>query len=146
MASVPVKHEFIAEYAAGMGLMLSIIVARDADEIIQRYPLFAVREIRASDLSEETLDHLRMYPAATSSADAAVAGSPLRVRQEFLRRRTRHLKKVERLRETSGTAGLATYLQTWVDIDDDAEFRVQMHELWKDDPRYLALPPEQRLF
>jgi hypothetical protein len=67
-------------------------------------------------------------------------------RSAFRARRETHLANVARLRREAGTDADPAYIQTWTDIDDDMDFRMQMHELWKDDVRYRELPPERRLF
>jgi hypothetical protein len=146
MASVPVKREYVGWYTHGMGLQYFLIRAGSPDEIRGRYPLFVVTTIEESKLPAETIEMLRMYPGEGRPLDTAVLGRSPDERALFIAAAIKQ-------RETARERGVAMKIpeperewQYWVDLDDDAEFRMQMHELWKDDMRYRELPPEKRLF
>jgi hypothetical protein len=146
-----VKTEFFAEYAHGHGVNFFLILARSRDEIHERYPLVTVYGLDEQiGVDNEVLEHLRMYPGAGRPRDVAVLNRTSDERQRFLADQQDHWeraverKRVARFPGASIEAESGT--QRWVDIDDDADFRMQMHELWKNDPRYLELPPERRLF
>jgi len=146
MASVPVKREYVCWYTHGMGNQYFLVRAGSPDEIRARYPLFVVTTIEESKLPGQVIEILRMYPGEGRPLDSAVLG---RSEDE----RVRFIAAAIEQRETARERGVAMKIpqpkrewQYWVDIAEDGEFRMQMHELWKDDSRYRELPPEQRLF
>jgi len=146
MASVPVKREYVGEYIHGMGNNFFLIRATSPGEIRVRYPLLVVSDIEESKLPSEYIEMLRMYPGEGRPLDSAVLGRSPDERERFVAAAIKQ-------RQVARECGVAMKIpepkrewQYWVDIDDDAEFRMQIHELWKDDTRYRELPPEQRLF
>jgi hypothetical protein len=146
MASVPVKREYVGEYIHGMGNNFFLIRATSPGEIRARYPLLAVSDIEESKLPSEYIEMLRMYPGEGRPLDSAVLGRSQHERASFI---AAAIKQRETAHERYVAAKFPIpehEAQRWVDLDDDAEFRMQMHELWKDDMRYRELPPEQRLF
>jgi hypothetical protein len=154
VASDAVKREYVAVYEHGMGINLYLVSARSADEIVGRYPLFqlftpdqAIDQLRG--ITKEYLEGLRMYPGSGRPRDAAVATRSQDERERFIEAQERHW--AEALQRYRGMGILGRTMsdvadsQYWVDIDDDADFRLKMHEYWRDDPRYKELPPEKRL-
>lgn len=146
MASVPVKRECVGEYIQGWGNAFFLIRAGSPDEIRGRYPLFVVTAIEESRLPAERIEMMRMYPGEGRPLDSAVVGRSQEERANFIAAAIKQ-------REVARGRGIVMKIpnpehemQRWVDLDDDAEFRMQMHELWKGDMRYRELPPEQRVF
>ncbi|PKQ25243.1 MAG: hypothetical protein CVT64_11105 [Actinobacteria bacterium HGW-Actinobacteria-4] len=151
MASDAVKREFLAEYVEGQGHGLYLIFARSKDDVSQRYPLFVVRDLNENvNPSPETIERLRMYPGPGRPRDLAVQQRSQAERERFLEAQQKVWERAAELRSARdparGTIEQIARGQHWVDIDDDADFRMQMHELWMDDERYRELPPERRLF
>jgi len=146
MASVPVKREYVCEYIHGMGNGFFLIRAGSPDEIRVRYPLFVVTTIEESKLPTSMIERLRMYPGEGRPLDSAVLGRGPDERALFIAAAIKQ-REVARERYVAAKFPIPEHeAQSWVDLDDDAEFRMQMHELWKDDMRYRELPPEKRLF
>lgn len=146
MASAPVKREYVGWYEYGWGLNIFLIRAGSPEEIRARYPLLVVTTIEESKLPVERIEMMRMYPGEGRPLDTAVLGRSDDERIRFI------AAAIEQ-RETVRERGVEMKIpeperewQYWVDIDNDANFRMQMHELWKDDMRYRELPPERRLF
>ncbi len=146
MAPLPLKHEFVGEYVHGMGNQFFLIRARSAEEVRARYPLLVVVTIEESRLPAESIELMRMYPGEGRPIDLAVAKRSHRERARFRVAAMRQRESARRRKVAANFPIPAHEKQRWVDIDDDAEFRMQMHDLWKDDPRYRELPPERRLF
>lgn len=148
---IPVKREFVAEYVHGMGNNIYLIRARSAREIVDRYPLFRVVEIDDdTGLAASDLETMRMYPGPGRARDIAVKHRNPEERRQFLRTQEELWARASRLSSEWGlsvdtSAPDMSRSQRWVDIDDDSDFRVKMHDYWRDDPRYRELPPEKRL-
>jgi hypothetical protein len=146
MAFVPMSSEYMAEYVHGMGSQFFLIRAPSPEVIKDRYALLVVYSLGESSHTPEHLEILRMYPGEGRPLDTAVRSRSPEERARFV---AAAIKQREEARQRYLAANFPVperEQQYWVDIDDDAEFRMQMHELWKDDPRYLALPPRRRLF
>ncbi len=151
MASVPVKREYLCEYEHGWGLNAYLLLARSQAEILERYPLFSVVEPDNQDrVAPWAIERLRMFPGPGRAPDIAVAARSPEERLRFREAQESAWNDTAERMASHGLPGASLSQvksrQTWVDIDDDAEFRMQMHDLWKDDPRYRELPPERRLF
>ena len=150
MAPSPIKREFLAEYVHGWGNALYLVRARSKEEVLERYPLFTVRDLEeATGITSEGLERLRMYPGPNRPTDIAVQDRSPEERQRFVVAQQRlwelAAKAISLDGLPGGTVEEVSQSRHWVDIDDDEDFRAEMHELWKDDTRYRELPPERRL-
>jgi hypothetical protein len=146
MAFVPMTVEYMAEYAHGMGSQFFLVRAPSPEVIQERYPLFSVYPLGESSHTPEQVEILRMYPGEGRPLDTAVRNRSPEERERFVEAAMRQREEAHQRYVAANFPLPAREQQYWVDIDDDAEFRMQMHQMWKGDERYLALPPERRLF
>jgi hypothetical protein len=151
VASDAVKREFAVSYSSGrLGSVEYIVRARSQSEIEKRYPLFEVFEMdEATWLTAQQRGFLRAFPGPGRSEDTAISHLPEHERvalaSSIHEERERALQRLQRAGHPDAFVDRAMAEQYWVDIDDDADFRVKMHDYWRDDPRYKELPPEKRL-
>lgn len=145
MAPLRVKQEYVAEYVHGMGSQFFLIRAVSAEQVRDEYPLFDVCSIDESSLPEGRIEVMRMYPGEGRPLDHAVKGRSSSDREMFVAAAIRQRDEALQRYLSANFPIPDSEQQYWVDLDDDADFRMQMHELWKNDPRYLELPPERRL-